>query len=280
MSNTKHSTCLKTGTLFASVLVAGLPGATAQNATAPAPAPAATVPAVEVKKPFWEKSAALGATITSGNSDSVMVTAGFLANHKDLKNEIHLSLDGGYGRSKLKDPPPGSPDSQLNAQFVHGFAQYNRLITPRFYVYGRVDGLYDAVAGVDYRFTISPGAGYYFIKTDKMLLSGEVGPGVVTERLNPTGIASGTNHTYAIIRFAENFEYKFSSRARIWQSFEYLPQVSDWGRYILNATIGVEAALSKNLSLRSFIQDTYQSEPAPGREKNDLKWITGIAYKF
>ena len=281
MSNTKHSTCLKTGTLFAGVLVAGLSGATAQNATAPAPAPApaATVPAAEVKKPFWEVSAALGATITSGNSDSVMVTAGILAQHKDLKNEIRLSLDGGYGKTKSTGPL-GVSNNQLNAQFVRGTAQYNRLITERFYFYGRVDGLYDAVAGVDYRFTISPGAGYYFIKTDKLLLSGEVGPGVVTERLNPTRGASAGNDTYCTIRFGETFEYKLSDKTRIWQNFEYLPNVADWGQYVMNFTVGIETSLTKKLSLRSFLQDSYQSQPATGRVHNDLKWITGIAYKF
>ncbi len=274
MSNTKHSTCLKTGTLVASVLAASLPGATAQNATAPAPAPAAPVPAVEVKKPYWETSAALGATVTSGNSDSVMVTAGFIAQHKDLKNEIRLSIDGGYGTSKVNNG-----GTETTAKFVGGRGQYNRLLTDRFYLYGRAEGLYDAVAGVDYRFTISPGVGYYFIKTDKVLLSGEVGPGVVTEKLVSTTGVSDYN-TYATLRFAETFEYKLSDKTRIWQSLEYLPQISDWGNYLLNVTIGIETVLTEKLSLRSFLQDTYNSNPAGGREKNDLKWITGVAYKF
>jgi hypothetical protein len=27
-------------------------------------------------------------------------------------------------------------------------------------------------------------------------------------------------------------------------------------------------------------QDTFDNEPAPGREKNDLKLMTGVEYKF
>ena len=275
MSKTKHNTSLKTGTLVATVLAAGLPGAIAQNATAPAPAPApaATIPVEEVKKPYWEVSAALGATITSGNSDSVMVTAGLLAQHKDLKNEIKLGIDGGYGKTK------NNGQSNLSAQFVRGGGQYNRLFTERFYGYVRADGLYDKVAGVDYRFTGGAGAGYYFIKTDKVLLSGEVGPGVVTERLVSTRGRHDYN-TYATLRFAENFEYKLTDKTRIWQNAEYLPNVTDWGQYLFNFTVGIETALTTKLSLRSFLQDTYQSQPARGRVQNDLKWITGVAYKF
>ncbi len=276
MSNHKHSTCLKTGTLVASVLAASLPGAVAQNAAAPAGTNA--IPVAEVKKPYWEMNAALGATITAGNSDSVMVTAGFLAQHKDLKNEIKLGIEGGYGKTKT-DNAFGGQDSSLSAQFVRGGGQYNRLFTERFYGYVRADGLYDKVAGVDYRFTGGAGAGYYFIKTDKVLLSGEVGPGVVTERLVSTAGARDYN-TYFTIRFAENFEYKLSDKTRIWQNAEYLPNVEDWGQYVFNFTVGIETALTTKLSLRSYLQDTYQSEPAPGRVQNDLKWITGVAYKF
>ena len=104
-------------------------------------------------------------------------------------------------------------------------------------------------------------------------------PGVVTERLVSTTGAHEYS-TYATLRLAENFEYKLSDKTRIWQNAEYLPNVSDWGQYIFNFTIGIETALTTKLSLRSFLQDTYQSEPAPGRVQNDLKWITGIAYKF
>jgi putative salt-induced outer membrane protein len=272
MSKTKHHNRLQTGALVASVLAASLPGAIAQTATAPAGTNA--IPVAEVKKPFWEMNAVLGATITAGNSDSVMVTAGFLAQHKDLKNEIKLGIEGGYGNAEVDNG-----DSSTTAQFVRGGGQYNRLFTERFYGYVRADGLYDKVAGVDYRFTGGAGAGYYFIKTDKVLLSGEVGPGVVTEQLVSTRGVREYN-TYATLRLAENFEYKLSDKTRIWQNAEYLPNVSDWGQYIFNFTVGIETALTAKLSLRSYLQDTYQSEPAPGRVQNDLKWITGIAYKF
>lgn len=274
MKKPNHRSVLRTGTAFAGVLAAGVSGALAQNP----PAATNAIPVAEVKKPFWEMSAALGATVTTGNSDSVLVTAGFLAQHKDPKNEIKLSIDGGYGKTKT-DNAFGGQDSNLSAQFVRGGGQYNRLFTQRFYAYGRADGLYDKVAGVDYRFTAGAGVGYYLVKTDKVLLSVEAGPGVVTEKLVSTTGAHDYN-TYATLRFAENFEYKLNDKTRIWQTAEYLPDISDWGKYILNFTVGIETALTTKLSLRSFLQDTYQSEPAPGRVQNDLKWITGVAYKF
>jgi hypothetical protein len=31
---------------------------------------------------------------------------------------------------------------------------------------------------------------------------------------------------------------------------------------------------------RSYVTDTFNSEPAPGYKKNDLTWVTAIADKF
>jgi hypothetical protein len=67
---------------------------------------------------------------------------------------------------------------------------------------------------------------------------------------------------------------------RIWEWVEYLPQVEDFGNYILNAEIGVESSLSKALSLRVYVVDTYNSVPAPGRKKNDVKLVAALGVRF
>ena len=44
--------------------------------------------------------------------------------------------------------------------------------------------------------------------------------------------------------------------------------------------VAIEAALTKSLSLRSYVQDNYDHRPAAGRKKNDIRWVTAVAYKF
>ncbi len=119
-----------------------------------------------------------------------------------------------------------------------------------------------------------PGVGYYFIKDDKTRLSGEVGPGFIFER------QGGVNDSYLTLRLAERFEHKFTAKTRLWQSLEFLPQVNDFKNYIINAEIGLETDLTDKMSLRTFLQDTYDNVPAPGRKKNDLQLVTASAYKF
>lgn len=226
------------------------------------------LPAPEIKqdppKPTWDRSASLGLTLTRGNSDSVMLTANVLAQHKWTRNELSLGADGTYGEV----------DSKKNAESVHGFGQYNRLISERAFLYGRVDALRDEIALIDYRVMMSPGAGYYFIKKERTTLSAEVGPGFIYEKQGPDA------HGYMTLRVAERFEQKITDWAKLWQSLEYLPQVDRFKNYLVNAEIGIETALSKRLGLRTFAQDSYDNEPAPGRKKNDLKLVTAISVKF
>jgi len=212
----------------------------------------------------WEKSASLGATVTEGNSDTLLIVADILASRKWQQDELSLGASLAYGEN----------EGVKNNETLRAFAQYNRLFTDRFYAYARVEGLHDSIADVDYRVTLSPGVGYYFIKNERMRLSGEAGPGVVFEK------QGGEEKTYLTARLAEKFEFKINDRARIWQSLEFLPQIDDLNNFLLNAEIGVESALTKKTSLRVYAQDTYDNEPAADREKNDIKLVAAVVLKF
>ncbi|SRR6266511_1189227 len=216
------------------------------------------------KKPKWESTAGAGLTISRGNSDAITGTGNILAQRKWEHSELRLGADVTYGEN----------DGVKSAETYHAFGQFNWLFSERAYGYTRADGLHDDIADVQYRVTLSPGAGYYFIKNAKTRLSAEVGPGVVFER-------QGARETaYFTLRVAERFELKFSDKTRLWESAEWLPQVDDFNNSIINGELGLETQLTARFSLRLFAQDTYDNEPAPGRKKNDVKLVTQLAYKF
>lgn len=217
------------------------------------------------EKPQWETSAALGFTLTQGNADTVLATASLLSLKKWEVHELSAGINGSYGEV----------DSVKNNEMARGTVQYNRLIgASDSYFFGKADLLHDSIADVEYRLSLSAGYGYYFIKNDKMTLSAEVGPGYIFEKLG-----SGEDD-YLTLRAGQRFEYKISDRARIWQHVEYLPQVAEFGNFLLVGEIGVESDLTEKMSLRVSLQDNYDNEPAPGRKANDLRLVTGIGYKF
>ena len=107
----------------------------------------------------------------------------------------------------------------------------------------------------NYRFTFSPGAGYYFLKETNTTLAVEAGPGLIVQQLG------GVDTTYATLRLAERFEHKLDNGARVWEKAEFLPQVNKLENFLVNAEIGAEAALTKTLSLRSRCRTTSSTSP-------------------
>jgi putative salt-induced outer membrane protein YdiY len=222
------------------------------------------VTAVPTNKPAWESSVSAGLSLTKGNSDTLLTTVAFKTSRKTQENEYMFGLDGSYGEN----------DSVKNNETLHGVGQYNHLFGDRFYGFFNLEGLHDGIADLQYRFTLSPGAGYYFLKETNTTLAGELGPALITQRLG------SVDTTYATLRLAERFEHKLDNGARVWEKAEFLPQVNKLGNFLVNAEIGAEAALTKTLSLRVTVQDNFINQPAPSRKSNDLKLISSVVYKF
>jgi putative salt-induced outer membrane protein len=247
---------LLTGILLAAA--AWAPPARAQTAASPAT--------------NWQNTATVGLTIARGNTDTTLFSASVDSAKKWAHSDLHMGADDIYGESRV----PGQSSSTETADAEHSFIQYDQNLTDRFYVYARGTLMHDGIADVQYRLTLVPGAGYYFIKNKKVDLSLEGGPGYIAQKLDDDSTS------YVTLRLAEKFHWQISDRAKLWESLEYLPQVDDFSNYIVNFELGVEAALNKGnkLALRTVFQDTYDSRPAPDRLKNDLKLITGITYHF
>lgn len=247
---------LTAAVLTAAVLTAGVLTAAAQNPAAPLTPPA--------PQPAWETLASAGLTLTKGNSDTMLANLGVTTAKKWTGNEISLGANMTYGEAS----------GVKNVNNYNAFGQYNRLFSDRVYGGLKLTAMKDDIANIDYRFTISPLAGYYFIKEAATQLSAEAGPSYVVEDLG------GVSRSYAGLRVGERFEHKFSDRAKLWQTAEFIPQVDRFSQYLLNFELGVDSAITKQVSLRAVLQDNYNSQPALGRKANDVRLITGVAYKF
>ena len=233
----------------------------------------AAEPAAPEPPKKWESVASLGATLTRGNSENFLANATINSSRKWTRDEVLLGASGGYGSTTVREE--GEPDeTNKTDEYLKGFAQWNHLFTQRFYGGLRFDALYDDIADIDYRFTLSPLAGYYFIKQTNTFLSGELGPSFICEK------QGGETDLYVGARVGERFEYNFKNGAKIWQTVEWIPQVDDFDNWILNFEAGIAAPINKTLDVRLVVQDTYDNEPAEDREENDLKVIAGIGYKF
>jgi hypothetical protein len=249
------------------------PAQNAPAADASTNAPAAAVTNAPPPK-HWEGVFSADATLARGNSRSFMGTVAVNAKGKYEPNEFLLSGAAGYGDSTTKDPVTGQDVTNKSQDYLKGSAQWNYLFTDRFYAGLKLDAFHDDLADINYRFTVSPLAGYYLIKKPETDFAVEAGPSYVYEQVG------GKTDSYFAVRLAERFEYRFKTGAKIWESVEWIAQVDRFGNWIANAELGISAPISKALDVRLVAQDNYDNEPAPGRVKNDFKLLAGIGYKF
>lgn len=225
-------------------------------------------------KPKWVSDVSAGLTLVRGNSDTTLATLTAATDRKTDIDEWIFGANATYGKARVTSGT--TTINSTTAQQAEAFLQYNYLFTPRFYAYARVEGFHDDVASIHYRLTVGPGLGYYIIKNKRMDLSAELGPGYISQSI-------GSEHEdFATLRAAEKFHLQLSDRSRIWQTVEITPDIANWGNYIANAELGVEADLlaNKSLSLQCYLDDTFNSKPAEGRLKNDAKTVIAVDYKF
>lgn len=211
-----------------------------------------------------EHSVALGFTMTDGNSETLLGTAGYLFDRKRDEYTLRLALDGAYGEN----------DDEKNTENVKGVGEYRRSISERVYGLGNLSALYDDIADVDYRVIASVGPGIYLLKNDKAWLGVDVGPAFIAEKVG------GESRDEWALRVGERYERQLSATAKLWQSLEYLPLVDDFDDYLLNSEIGIEAAINSSASIRLIARNTYDSTPASEHEKSDTTVIAALAYQL
>jgi putative salt-induced outer membrane protein len=267
--NSNAQTNIVTVTNVVTVLVTNIVTVTNIVSSEPAPAPAvvpATNPAVAETTPKypWKSSISAGLALTRGNSHSLLYNGDIETAKKTPNNEYSLGAGGAYGSQNGKE----------NDNNYHAFGQWNHLFSERLYDYVRAEAKRDLIADLDYRINIGPGIGYYWVKGTNTTLSTEAGAGYQNEHLG------GAYNSFATLRLAEQFEHKFTDRARLWQKCEWLPQVDELDNYVINFEIGIETSITKSISFKNSFVDSYATQPAPGRYKNDAKFISAISYKF
>jgi putative salt-induced outer membrane protein YdiY len=233
------------------------PPATSTN---PPPPPLATQ---KIKYP-WNNSISTGLTLARGNTDTTLVSAEYNTTRKTPKNEYSGNVSLAYGEQ----------DSKQTAENYKGTFQWNHLFNDRFYCYNRTEGLRDYIADVDYRVFLGPGLGYYLLKNTNLAFA--LGGGVNYELQSE----NSRSDSFATLRYADKFEYKIDDSTRVWQTVEFLPQVDEWDNYLVNFEIGAETKLIKCFTLKTVLDDNFNNRPAAAHEKNDLRLVAGVGYKF
>jgi len=212
----------------------------------------------------WERSLAVGATVTSGNSETTAANASIVAEKAGERNEVRLGAEGNFGESTIDGA------DETTTENAKASLTYKRKFNGS-YLYSDNSLAHDDIADLDYRLIVGGGYGYRVIKTDTAKLGLELGTAYMHEEL-----ADDSKDDGILLRASARHDQTLSENAKLWATVEYLPRADDFNDYLINGEAGAEAALSKGLSLRVVIQDRYDSIVPVGRDQNDLSIISAV----
>lgn len=216
----------------------------------------------------FHHTVAAGVHANGGNSEAVLLNLEYNAKQTGEEHEILLHLNYSYGEATN----PDTDVSETNVDKGSAALQGNQNLTERVFAYLRGDWERDDIADVQYRVRIGPGLGRSFGDETKTLLKMEGGLSWLTEKVG------GLQDEYVVLRLAERLDIVLSPTAELWQSLEILPTLEEPDELLLNAEVGLEAMIRKDLSLRWVGRNAYDSDPAAGNEKNDFTVIASIVY--
>ncbi len=209
----------------------------------------------------WQGSGNVGLTLATGNSDSLRATAGL---------DVTRTL-GTWESRAAASLLYGEDDGASSNERLEGSLQLNRRFGRRVYAGLTSEFLYDPLAGIDWRFAVTPLLGWRAVDEERLKLILEAGPGYTWEDRDagPRG--------YSSVRLHERLSFQVTEEARIFQSLTALLEAEDPGNFILTAEAGVESKLAGRWSLRVAGKAVYYGE-AQGSRDEDLLVTAGFGY--
>ena len=213
----------------------------------------------------WDSTLHFGLDFYQGNSDVVKVNVGAKGEKIKKTEETKLKADFYYGES----------EDEKNVENALAVAEYNWLYTEQAYLNMKAEYSYDNIAGVDYRVIVGPPSlGFYLYREDTRSFAVEGGFAWLWEKVDEG------RRDAPVMRLKEEIRHSFNDHVKGWESVEYLPELDAFGNFLLKSEVGMESALTKWLSFRLQVKDTYDSEPSDDLEKNDISLHSSLVFKF
>jgi putative salt-induced outer membrane protein YdiY len=264
---------LKDGTTYNKTVTASEPG---MIKVAEGDSPAANfrldkVKAINPPPVAWHGSIRAGAIFSRGNTYTDNIMAGFDLNRRS--EDDRFTSKGQYMYSREKDQDTGEATTSADNWEVQG--KFDHFWTPKWY--GFVSALVgkDRIQDLNLRFIPSAGVGYQWIESEKMNFNTEAGLAWVYEDYSTQETKDDIS-----LRLAYHYDHKFNERVSMFHNLEYLPSLEDFGSFLIKADIGVRSDITKTMFVEGKIEETYNSEPAPGNSNHDTRYVIGVGWKF
>ena len=216
----------------------------------------------------------LGATWTSGNTETLAVNAAGHAAHTWDANKLGLEILVNYGRSIVDTNADTFLDqAERDAGFVDSAGhyaadlRYDRFLGDTNSLYALAGALSDRFAGYQSRIHGQVGFAHYFVKNDATEFSGELGFDVANEDY-VVGVSPNSDLIYAV-REMLGVKHKFNEEVAIEEKIEAYENVEDFSdTRVLNA-IALTSNVSGKVAIKLSHTLAFDNVPVEGFQELD-----------
>ncbi len=216
----------------------------------------------------WEKTASLGYTQSSGNTNKSQGIGSFKLNRKTKFNESTAKLDVLNSNSNKK----------IDARKFYGMLRYANSFGKNlsWYNFYKIEGQQDRLANIDYRLIPSIGRGYWFSDNQDLRAMTELGIGY--QYTNYRIELKSKKEAVVVPRLF--IDKRLINELHLSEDFTLYPSITHAGQLRYHSETSLINPINDRwaLSIR-FIND-FDSKPAASIKKSDYTWITSLDYKF
>ncbi len=219
----------------------------------------------------WQGTIRGGLLVTTGNSETTQANVGINLTRRTEFDR--LTFDGQYLFGRQENADTGEDETTTDNWSVVG--KYDYFFTDQFYVFALSRIERDRIANLDIRVAPSVGVGYQWLESDRTNFNTEAGLGWVYEDFR-----NDDSNDYFAARLAYHLDHAINERVTLFNNVEYIPSLERGDEFNVNADIGLRVSLTKNMFSEGKVEWKYDSQPAPGADKEDVRYILSVGWTF
>jgi len=220
----------------------------------------------------WTGAIVANGMLTQGSSSSDSVGFSMDLSRKTDMDKIGFDANYQFTRTKAH----GQPQTTTQDNWF-GDAQYDLNITKQFYGYADTRVEKDRINFLDLRLTPGVGVGYNWLSQPDMNFSTEAGATWVYEKF--TNVSNPREDMS--LRLSYHFDKSFDNgKFKLFHDLTYFPSLQHSSNYLLIADAGGRMALTETMFTELQVLVDYDSNPAPGAVRTNVKYLLGVGWTF
>jgi putative salt-induced outer membrane protein len=223
---------------------------------------------------LWAGNATVGFAGTSGNAETSALTVGTNATRVTRTDKTSLYFNAIRASALIAGV------SATTAQAVRGGWLYSRNVSSNMFVNVFNDYENDRFQTLDLRFVLGGGLGYIAWKGERGRLDVLGGGAFNRESFFAIDTRPAFTRRSGEAYFGDDFTWKLNTVTSLYQNLRVFPNLTNTGEYRFNFDSGVTSRLLRWLSWNAAISNRFLSNPAPGRQQNDILYTTGVGVSF